>query len=441
VQGLLGRTPWATTYAALTVPNRHVALKLFDPALTSAPGVLEELEGALMGLTQVSDSVVLRPIDAGEDVERGMAFVVTSLCHYPTLAELVSISPLGLDETASLLARLGKTLDTTVPHLGLKPTNVFVGPPPDAELLLADFGIDVLRRAHLRALGSGQKPDATWLAPEQGATQVEEPARADVYAAGLLACFALTGKALPNTRGAGQAVAPGQHATAHGVTLSGGVIEILVRALAVEPSRRFASVSEFASALRGALGPRPTGAMAKATARHARATGRIRRFRLPGQASIPPSDPALAEPTGPPPPTTQTPTPGFDLVTPIVPSPIPNPTAPGPNLTKRLPAFDAPPPSKMTMRGVPKFDAPVAPRAPDKTQRLSPFFVPTQFANPQPPGPANDADTARRAKFSIRTMPMVVEIARRHALILAAVAVLIAVVCVVIAILVVVFRH
>lgn len=474
VQGLLGRAPWATTYAAFTVPNRHVAVKVLDPTLLSLPGVLEELELALVPVMQLADPVALRPLDAGEDDENGV-FVVTPLCHSPSLAELVAVSPLGIHEVAELLTHVGRAT-ASVPHLGLKASNVFVGPPPNQDVLLADFALDGLRRAHMRASDS---PERTWLAPEQGVDPVDEPARADVYAAGLVACFALTGSPLEGN-------SPREHAARHRVDLGPAVDEVLRRALAPLPARRFATVSELAQALRASIDKQASGSIVAATTRHARATGQIRRFRLPENvadtrersgASMPAKAEAEADgfdhlwATLPPPPSpgAEAPNPSGQVDRAVPPSPPT--TRPPPNGTARMAPFKlparhrpsgaptAPPPPNRppAPRGVPRFaDAGPGSSAerridktqmlgafvmpPDhqvaKTQALSPFEMPRvpSIEGPRAPEPGNAFETTRRRRFSVGNLTRIVEFVRRHPLVLIAASAIVAFLSLVVAI-------
>jgi serine/threonine-protein kinase len=415
VQGLLGRTPWATTYAALTPPNRHVALKLFEPAISNAPGVLDGLEAALVPVTQVVDPAVLRPLDAGEDDENGEAFVVTALCHYPSLAELVAVSPLPLEEVVRVLTHVGRALDGGIPHLSLKASNVFVGPPPSYDVFLADFGMDVLRRAHRR---DGDASDTTWLAPEQLSTAIAEPARADVYASGILAWFALTGDVLPT--GESLAEAFDAHAVTHDAPFSPPLGEVLRRALAAEPADRFASVSELAEALRGVVGANASPTVADASKRHAKATLKMRSFQLPGQIDLESSSSSELAPS---------PEPSAPMRTAMMPS------FNGGRTSGSISAPPAPPPPSprsATLQGAPKLISPQLPsehveeRAPaQRTQRLAPFSLPRAVEVAGGPMPARSAPTARRPRFRIGRGQELIELARRRPVVAIAVSALV----------------
>ena len=90
IEGLLGQTSWATTYAAVASEDRYVALKVLELDVEHEPEKLAILESTLVALVDVADAGVLAPIDAGEIDELGKAFVVTPLASHPSLAELVA---------------------------------------------------------------------------------------------------------------------------------------------------------------------------------------------------------------------------------------------------------------------------------------------------------------------------------------------------------------
>ncbi len=288
VQGLLGRTPWATTYAGYNEREGPVAIKLLSVPETASPTLLDELEGALLHVARsLLPSDAICPRDGGEDEASGQPFVVTSLCTLPSLFDLVATSPLSIDEVAVLLTRIGKTLSGGIPHLGLRPNNVFVGPPSSQEVLLSDFGFDVLRRAHYKmaAERSGVPLlDRTWLAPEQGVSAVADPARVDVYSAALVAVYALSGMPLPCDEHGVERISIDEHAAACGLSIPPELVRVLSRALEVDPLARFGTVAELAEAFAAVPHARTEDSMLGAVKRHEVATGRVRKYRLPNEA-------------------------------------------------------------------------------------------------------------------------------------------------------------
>ncbi len=427
VEGLLGRTGWATTYAVRTSSGGHRALKVLDSIVADTPGVLATLESALVAVAALGDEHVLQPVDAGED-EAYAPFVVSRLSPHPSLAELVAVSALGVADVVRVLAQLGGVLEEArkvgVAHLALKPSNVFVGPPPEYRVLLADFGMGGLRRAYMSVAGD---VESTWLAPEQLSDQVVDPFRADVYLACLLARFALTGDSSIN---------PSNEA----------VTAAIERGLAMDPIDRFATVSTLVNAL-AASTDHSSVAHDEAAARHARASGRLApcvvaasesevgptqedadagaRVTVPGSpagnaveaSTMPPPAPSSAAAAAAPSRVGRT--------TRMVPFKLPSANQPSTNRPNDAPTVR--PPRNGSPGGLPRFDpshlplAEPAPKPIDRTLRLAPYQMPPSSAaaivGPRPPEPAHEAATARRPRFVLGGIAPVVELVRRYSLV------------------------
>ena len=255
VEGLLGRTPWATTHAAILPPHRYVALKVLELDTEKDPETLAKLESTLVGLVDVAHPSVLGPIDAGEIDDIGAPFVVTPLAPHPSLADLVSTSPLAQEEVRDLLRQLGVALERAreagISHLSLKPTNVFVGPPPSHAVAVVDFGMHVLRK--------------------------EESPKDDVHGAALLACYALSGN-----QGAVEAVErnPDDLARTLGVAIDDELEAALALALRSGAADRFSTVTELAEAIQ-VDEPIAKAPSDRATARHSKASQLMPRFKMP----------------------------------------------------------------------------------------------------------------------------------------------------------------
>lgn len=445
VQGLLGATPWATTYAAITPPNRHVALKVIDPELADVPDVLDAFEALLLPLTELSDELLLRPLDAGEHDETGAPFVVTDLCRYPSLAELVGVAPLSAAEVTALFAHLGRALDSAaeggLAHLALKPTNLFVGPPPEHALRVADFGMDILRRAD----ATREPSDSTWLAPEQLlALAPVDGARADVYTASLLAFFALTGESFQTDAALPTPARPSERSS----LLDAAFDEVLLCGLERDPAHRFASVSLLAEALAKVSAPPrqraapPIGSLEH----HAKASGRMARFRLPGAPEVEaaPAEPgdalesslASEPPAAPAPPTIPAPPP-IKVASPARTTRMAPFKLPSPRRVSSAPTKPPPQPVTETLKGIPKFELPAAkerdePRPIDKTQRLAPYEGPSAPATRAGQRSDSERATARRHRFSVDRWQQLVELARNRPVVVLGVAAGLAVVALIV---------
>ena len=157
-------------------------------------------------------------------------------------------------------------------HLALRPSNVFVGPPPVCWTRTADFGSGAIDRA----LGLADRETLAFAAPELYAGQIgslssEAAARADVFSAALLCFFAAAGDTYwkctrrKGNAAPGTAIGPLAQETATvrapasvaareiGVAWNPALDAAFARALSSAPAARFGSVGELADALADAL--------------------------------------------------------------------------------------------------------------------------------------------------------------------------------------------
>lgn len=269
----LGRTPWASTYRALAEPNRDLALKAWSGTTLERREDEEELRRVRDAARALPEHWVLSPDAVGVDEEKALAWAASPLSPTPSLGELVELCPLTPAETASFLRSLGRVLDAAhaagVAHLALKPTNVFVGPGPAYAAKVSDFGAYVLCRACANV--AARSAGAAWEAPEQVDGRARPGPAADVFAAALLAFFAMTRgsfwascespasphlAALKNEMLAARSLAS-ERAKALGREIPVALDPVFSRALAVAPSVRYASVGDLAAAFADALGVQP----------------------------------------------------------------------------------------------------------------------------------------------------------------------------------------
>src|SRR6185503_14660106 len=127
-------------------------------------------------------------VESGQDPQTQSLYSATELSPHPSLAQLVELCPLSPIEMATVLTNLGRAMDVAhesgAYHLGLKPTNVFVGPAPSYDVKVADFGTALVRKL-LSEDASGYH--AAWLAPEQLPPAGSFGPETDVFAVALVA--------------------------------------------------------------------------------------------------------------------------------------------------------------------------------------------------------------------------------------------------------------
>lgn len=265
VRGELGRGPISVTYSAITAPNREVAIRIYDPAIPSVTASVERLRGMCAAMTALPSRWIVPILDLGFDPELGAPYSATLQVTAPSLAQLVELCPLEPAEIPAFVIGLARAIDALhgagIAHLGLTPTNVFVGPAPERVVQLTDAGV------HGIFTGARLGGSLAWLAPEQTADPSASGPPADVFAAALLVFHALTGHPLLRTTAQAAidhrawrdeiAARPSASARARelGVELPALVDAPFRRAIALSPSERFATASEFAASLAEALAP------------------------------------------------------------------------------------------------------------------------------------------------------------------------------------------
>src|SRR5712692_2570677 len=263
---LLGRGGFAEVYLGEHVYlKNHAALKILSTVLND-----EHIEGFVkeaQTLARLAHPHIVRVLDFA--MEDGTPFLVMEYAPNGTLRqrhpEDTRLSP---KIVASYIQQIASALqyahEQRLIHRDVKPENMLLG--PHEEVLLSDFGL-VMLTPQTQALltGSteemGQPPVGTtpYLAPEQ--LQGKPQTASDQYALGIVAYEWLCGKR--PFSGTAFEVAM-QHLSAsppslceQAPDLSPTLEKVILRALAKEPQKRFASVQDFASALEWACQAAP----------------------------------------------------------------------------------------------------------------------------------------------------------------------------------------
>ncbi|WP_437738680.1 serine/threonine protein kinase [Sorangium sp. So ce1335] len=265
VRALLGYGGATATFRAATAQARDVALKLYSPAIGQRPDAMQHLQRYVAETNRLPQEFAAHILEAGYDQATAAPFTVTDMIHVPSLAEVARRRPMGFEEVGSMLRSLAAVLDAAhareVPHLGLKPTNLFIDPSAPGNVKVTDFGPSLARS--LMPTPEGYVLSAPWLAPEQVQPGAPAGAAADIFSAALVAFFALTGRSYWRSC-QGQVDVPGwqrelmgprpaasARAAELGVPLSPVLDAAFARALAHDPRERFRSASELAAMLSG----------------------------------------------------------------------------------------------------------------------------------------------------------------------------------------------
>ncbi|MGH2723569.1 MAG: protein kinase domain-containing protein [Actinomycetota bacterium] len=237
------------------VLDRPIAVKILRDELARDEEVLERFRLEAVAAARLSHPAVVRVFDTG--VDGGQAYIVMELSDGPTLSRVLEeTGPLPPDEAARIVAGalrgLAHAHGSGVVHRDVKPSNILVG---DGRFVkVTDFGIAKAAFAggDLTTTGS-LLGTARYLAPEQVAGG-DVDARADLYAAGVVLYELLTGRApfegethlaTATMRLTRDPVPPG--ALRSGIPRD--LEQVVLRALARDPDRRYQSAEEMHAAL------------------------------------------------------------------------------------------------------------------------------------------------------------------------------------------------
>lgn len=258
IKELLGRGGMAAVYRASdTVLLRDVALKILYPQFSDDASLVQRFQREAVTAASLEHPGIVPVYDVGE--HDGMAYIAMKLLSGQTMQEWLQASgALGLDALLAVLAPVAAALDYAhvrgVVHRDIKPGNVFLSETADGRrVMLTDFGIaKQLDTPGLTTTGAMiGTPD--YMAPEQIAGRPVD-ARTDIYALGMLAYRALTGRRA--FEGSTQDVLLGHlydrplPPSQLNPALPPGVDAVIDQATDVDPAARYPSAGAFVTALR-----------------------------------------------------------------------------------------------------------------------------------------------------------------------------------------------
>ncbi len=247
--------------------RRLVALKILPPAVAGDGAFRRRFIAESRAAASVDDPHIIPVYEADE--ADGVLFIAMRFVAGGDLRRVLEREgPLAPDRAAAFISPVASALDAAhaagLVHRDVKPANILVdarqGRPDHA--YLSDFGVSKGAMPSVSLTGTGQylgTPD--YSAPEQ-IDGLAVDGRADQYALACVAYQLLTGTA-PFERDRGMAVllahlsAPPPSLSSRRPDLTAAADQVLARAMAKVPEKRYGSCQDFADALREALALAP----------------------------------------------------------------------------------------------------------------------------------------------------------------------------------------
>jgi serine/threonine protein kinase len=241
--------------------GKHFALKLLRPDLMSSSEMTLRFEQEARAASAIGHPHIVEVTDLGQSPE-GFLFLVMEMLTGKTLADLLDDGrvrpPRAIDICCQILDGLEAAHGQKVVHRDLKPENVFLCSRFDREdfVKILDFGIarcfDDPNAVRLTQTGLVMGTPH-YMAPEQ-ARGKEADHRVDVYAAGVMLYEMVTGEQPfvgSNYNQVMMEVIKGEYPRPRELApeVPAALESVILRAMALEPPRRYQNATEFRRAL------------------------------------------------------------------------------------------------------------------------------------------------------------------------------------------------
>lgn len=260
LEHLLGAGAAGEVYAARHLNGHRVAIKVALAKWAQFPQMRERFLTEARASNRVEHRAIVRVHDEGV-AEDGSSFLVMDLLQGRTLGEYLERNGPLSPEQALLVAHevleaLMATHEAGVLHRDIKPGNLFLN--SDGRVLLVDFGI--ARLAESRALTQVGVPIGTpsFMPPEQAAGlwhKVDE--RTDLWSLGATLFTLLTGQAVRQVTTLADELQVASTIPARSLgtvrELPSAVVDLVDKALAIDPADRFDSAAAMRDAVRDAM--------------------------------------------------------------------------------------------------------------------------------------------------------------------------------------------
>lgn len=249
--------------------RQTVAIKLLNRGM-QAPEARQQFDRERRVLSVLEHASIARWIDGGV-TEDGAAYLVLEFVDGQSITSYARAKKLSLRARIGLMIEVAIAVDAAhralIVHRDLKPGNLLVT--ETGQIKLLDFGIAKLLEADAENQTQVHMYTPAYAAPEQRSGGVITTAT-DVYAMGVILGELLTGKRFNSEITTTPSLQIDDEATEEGVLpapparlrqlIKGDIDNILLKALAEDPNKRYSSAAAFADDLRCALDGRPVAA-------------------------------------------------------------------------------------------------------------------------------------------------------------------------------------
>ncbi|HXX94064.1 MAG TPA: serine/threonine-protein kinase, partial [Planctomycetota bacterium] len=237
IQDVLGRGGMGVVYRARQPDlDRIVALKVLSPRLSADRSFVERFGHEAKALARLNHPHIVTVHDSG--VEAGTPYLAMEYVEGESLRKRMAEGRLRPELALSIVPQLCDALEYAhaqgIIHRDIKPENILCD--RGGQVKIADFGLAMIVGAEAPRLTRTDAVLGTphYMAPEQVENPKTVDHRADIYSMGVVFYEMLTGE-LP----LGAFSKPSEKAQVHR-----RIDEIILRALAKEPSRRYQKASD-----------------------------------------------------------------------------------------------------------------------------------------------------------------------------------------------------
>ncbi|MFN8460156.1 MAG: serine/threonine-protein kinase [Anaerolineales bacterium] len=263
--GQVGKGGMATVYKAYQASmDRNVAIKVLPRQLAESPEFAARFQQEARIIARLEHPHILPVFDFGES--DGVTYFVMRYLEAGTLKTKMEAGPLSLNEIDRLFTQLAEALNYAhghgIVHRDLKPANALID--NDGNLFLTDFGIAKLLESASPRLTQTDAILGTpaYISPEQAKAESINQ-RSDIYSLGIILYEMVTGS-VPFVADTPLAVIlkhisdPLPPPSILKKDIPESIERVILKALAKEPTDRYATASEFLSAWKRALEEKET---------------------------------------------------------------------------------------------------------------------------------------------------------------------------------------